>query len=511
MKNLIKLLFATTAISTLFTFSGCKKPNEGVEPIINPTISEYTVSVRLLDAETNSEIKGSTIKIVGDDANSVFDNSGERPQLAEDGFLELISVTNAEPSASNPIRFSIKVENKDYFATLTPITINKKGNQTIEIKLINKSTLIDGNVGITQREFVLESDQTLKQEEIISAIPENGTGKAEVTIGSDVTFSDVNNVTIKNKLKIEFAYFNHLDEPTISAFPGGLEALTDDNKEVVFKSAGLVSLKMQDSDGKIIKNLSKPITMNITIPEGSTDSENKPIVPGTLIPVWSLNEITGKWKLESESEVKSENGKLVAQFKMNHLSYWNLDFYTNACSTGATLNIQSNFTSDYYTNAKLEFSNGTSRNIYLNLKNGASLTLQRAPQGLSGKLILPEPFNTITPINSLCSGTTTVSVNSTALQSIKVSIIGKCGTKEVKWPTLSVYAKANNASSKWEYVGQMVNGNFETYKLKLGNEYQFGTWYNKWIQSDPVKVTETNYKITKSLEVNSKACGLLTK
>jgi len=511
MKNLIKLLFAFTTLCILFTFSGCKKPNEGVDPIINPTISEYTVSVRLLDAETNSEIKGCTIKIVGDDANSVFDNSGERPLVAEDGFLELISVTNTEPSTSNPIRYSIKVENKDYFATLTPITINKKGNQTIEIKLINKSTLINGNVGITKEEFDLEADQTLKQEEVLTATAQNGTGKAEVTIGNDVKFSDANNVTIKNKLKVEFAYFNHLDETTISAFPGGLEALTDDNKEVVFKSAGLVSLKMQDSDGKIIKNLSKPITMNITIPEGSTDSENKPIVPGTLIPVWSLNEITGKWKLEGETEIKSENGKLVAQFKMNHLSYWNLDFYTNACSTGATLNIQSNFTSDYYTNAKIEFSNGTSRYIYLNLKNGANLTLQRAPQGLSGKLILSEPFNSITPINSLCSGTTTVIVNSAALQSIKVSIIGKCGTKEVKWPNLSVYAKANNASSNWEYVGQMVNGNFETYKLKLGNEYQFGTWYNKWIQSDPVKVTETNYKITKLLEVNSKACGLLTK
>jgi hypothetical protein len=510
MKNLIKLLFAFTTICILFTFSGCKKPNEGVNPIINPTISEYTVSIRLLDAETNSEIKGSTIKIVGDDANSVFDNSGERPLKVVDGFLELISVTNSEPSVSNPIRFSIKVDNEDYFGTLTPITIYKKGNQVIDIKLINKSTLIGGNVGIAEEEFVLEADQTLKQEEVITATPENGTGKAEVIIGSDVKFSDANNVTIKNKLKVELAYFNHLDETTISAFPGGLEALTDDNKQIVFKSAGLVSLKM-DSDGKIIKNLSKPITMNITIPEGSTDSENKPIVPGTLIPVWSLNEITGKWKLEGETEVKSENGKLVAKFKMNHLSYWNLDFYTNACATGATLNIQSNFTSDYYTNAKIEFSNGTSRYIYLNLKNGTNLTLQRAPQGLSGKLILSEPFNSITPINSLCSGTTTVTVNSTALQSIKVSIIGKCGTKEVKWPTLSVFAKANNASSNWEYVGQMVNGDFETYKLKLGNEYQFGTWYNKWIQSEPVKVTETNYKITKSLEVNSKACGLLTK
>ncbi|NDF60856.1 MAG: hypothetical protein EB100_07210, partial [Crocinitomicaceae bacterium] len=264
MKNLIKLLFTFTTICILFTFSGCKKPNEGVDPIINPTISEYTVSVRLLDAETNSEIKGCTIKIVGEDANSVFDNSGERPLVAEDGFLELISVTNTEPSTSNPIRYSIKVENKDYFATLTPITINKKGNQTIEIKLINKSTLISGNVGISQEEFDLEADQTLKQEEVLTATPENGTGKAEVIIGSDVKFSDANNVTIKNKLKVEFAYFNHLDETTISAFPGGLEALTDDNKQIVFKSAGLVSLKMQDSDGKIIKNLSKPITMNIT-------------------------------------------------------------------------------------------------------------------------------------------------------------------------------------------------------------------------------------------------------
>ena len=511
MKNLIKLLFATATIFILFTFSGCKKPNEGVEPIINPTISEYTVSVRLLDAETNSEIKGSSIKIVGDDANSVFDNSGERPQLAEDGFLELIAVTNANPSASNPIRFSIKVENKNYFATLTPITINKKGNQTIEIKLINKSTLIGGNVGITQKEFILESDQTLKQEEIINATPDNGTGKAEVIIGSDVKFSDANNVTIKNKLKVEFAYFNHLDETTISAFPGGLEAHTENNEVVVFKSAGLVSLKMQDSDGKIVKNISKPITMNITIPDGSTDSENKPIVPGTIIPVWSLNEITGKWKLEGETKVKLENGELVAQFKMNHLSYWNLDFYGYTCNTGATLNIQSNFTSDYYTNATLEYSNGTSKNLYgFNLKNGTSYTLLNAPQGLSGKLILPEPFNTITPITSLCSGTTTVSVNSTGMQSIKVSIIGKCGTKEVKWPTLSVYAKFKNAPY-WKYIGQMENGNFKTSILQLGNEYQFGTWYNKWIQSDPVKVTETNYKITKSLEVNSKACGLLTK
>jgi len=146
----------------------------------------------------------------------------------------------------------------------------------------------------------------------------------------------------------------------------------------------------------------------------------------------------------------------------------------------------------------------------LNLKNGANLTLQRAPQGLSGKLILPEPFNSTYSINSLCSGSTTITVNSADLQSIKVSIIGKCGTKEVKWPTLSVYAKPTNASS-WEYIGQMVNGEFETYKLKLGNEYQFGTWYNKLIVSDPVKVTETNYKITKSLEVKSKACEFLTK
>ena len=96
------------------------------------------------------------------------------------------------------------------------------------------------------------------------------------------------------------------------------------------------------------------------------------------------------------------------------------------------------------------------------------------------------------------------------MQSIKVSIIGKCGTKEVKWPTLSVYAKFKN-TPYWKYIGQMENGNFKTSILQLGNEYQFGTWYNKWILSDPVKVTETNYKITKSLEVNSKACGLLTK
>jgi hypothetical protein len=511
MKNFIKTFFTTLTVSIFLFTIGCKKPNEGVEPIINPTISEYTVSLRFIDAETNTEIKNCSVSIIGDDANTVFDNSGERPTIAKDGFLELISVTTNLPNESNPINFSIKIENKDYFNNITPISIYKKGNQTIDIKMINKSTLSNGNVGFSQEDFDLESDQTLSQEVVLSAAPVNSNGNAVVTIGNDVKFSDANNVVIKNKLNIELAYFNHLDETTIAAFPGGLEATTEDNENIVFKSAGLVSLKMQDADGKIIKNLSKPITMNITIPDGSSDSENKPIVPGTLIPVWSLNEITGKWKLEGETEVKSENGKLVAQFKMNHLSYWNLDFYTNACSTGATLKMQSNFTSDYYTNAKIEFSNGTSRYIYLNLKNGANLTLQRAPQGLSGKLILPEPFNSSTNINSLCSGTTIINVNSSGLQSIKVSIIGKCGAKVVKWPTLSVYAKENLGNNRWEYIGQMVDGNFETYKLKLGKTYVFGTFYNQLIVSDPITIDKTTYQVTKALSATSKACGILTK
>ncbi len=492
-------------------FSGCKKPNDGVEPIINPTISESSVSIRLIDARNNEEIKNSTVSIIGDDANLIFDNSGERPSLVKDGFLELIPVSSNEPTNSRPIRFSIKVENKDYFSTLAPVAISKKGNQTIEIKLINKSTLVDG-VGFTEKTYTLDSDQTLQQEEVLTAIPSNnGSGKAVVTIGGDVKFSDANNVGIKNNLKIEFAYFNHLDESTIAAFPGGLEATTENNENVVFKSAGLVSLKMQDADGKIIKNLSKPITMNITIPDGSTDSENKPIVVGTLIPVWSLNEITGKWKLEDTAKVYSDNGELKTEFKMSHLSYWNLDFKRNACNVGTTLKFQSSITKDYYTAATLKFSDGTSRFIYLNLKNGDETTLRNAPEGLSAELILPEPFNTTFKINSLCSGTTLLTLTTALPSPIKVSIIGKCGTKVVKWPTLSVYAKENSGSNRWEYIGQMIDGNFETSKLKLGKTYVFGTFYNQFIVSDPITIDKTTYQVTKSLSATSKACGILTK
>ena len=107
--------FIFLALFFFGVFSGCKKPNEGVEPIINPTISEYTVSLRFIDAETNTEIKNCSVSIIGDDANTVFDNSGERPTIAKDGFLELISVTTNLPNESNPINFSIKIENKDYF------------------------------------------------------------------------------------------------------------------------------------------------------------------------------------------------------------------------------------------------------------------------------------------------------------------------------------------------------------------------------------------------------------
>ena len=503
--------FIFFAFFSFFVFSGCKKPNDGVEPIINPTISESSVSIRLIDAKNNEEIKNSTVSIIGDDANLIFDNSGERPSLVKDGFLELIPVSSNEPTNSRPIRFSIKVEKEGYFSTLAPITIYKKGNQTIEIKLINKSTLVDG-VGFTEKTYTLDSDQTLQQEEVLTAIPSNnGSGKAEVTIYKGSVFKDANNVPIKGNLKVELAYFNHLDD-AIAAFPGGLEASTENNENIVFKSAGLVSLKMQqDSDGKIVKNISKPITMNITIPAGSTDSENKPIVVGTLIPVWSLNEITGKWKLEDTAKVFSDNGELKTEFKMSHLSYWNLDFKRNACNLGTTLKFQSSITKDYYTAATLKFSDGTTRFIYLNLKNGDETTLRNAPEGLSAELNLPEPFNTTFKINSLCSGTTVLTLNTALPSPIKVSIIGKCGTKVVKWPTLSVYAKENLGSNRWEYIGQMVDGNFETSKLKLGKTYVFGTFYNQLIVSDPITIDKTTYQVTKSLSATSKACGILTK
>ncbi len=99
--------------------------------------------------------------------------------------------------------------------------------------------------------------------------------------------------------------------------------------------------------GTKVENFGSSVNVDIDIPADLINPETgNSLAPGDKIPLWSYDEETGLWTKEGEVTVpsalaKSANGKSVYKVstKINHLSYWNLDWFQDACYEGITINV----------------------------------------------------------------------------------------------------------------------------------------------------------------------------
>jgi hypothetical protein len=180
------------------------------------------------------------------------------------------------------------------------------------------------------------------------------------------------------------------DTSSLEAFPGGL------NLDVVgadgtttggnFTSGGFVAIELRNEDGQVVKSFGKDAEGNdntlevamtvdkstktpcpIKVGEGESvedaakrgftqkDAEGngggvclapvaEPVTleAGHIFPVWSYEESTGQWSFEQFGEVKenSTDDTFDVVVNVNHLSYWNLDFFAQQGCSRVDINIQ---------------------------------------------------------------------------------------------------------------------------------------------------------------------------
>ncbi|QLJ08941.1 hypothetical protein IT970_03590 [Pseudoalteromonas sp. A41-2] len=165
------------------------------------------------------------------------------------------------------------------------------------------------------------------------------------------------------------------ENSSLDAFPGGLALSvanpdgTDSTVDGSFTSGGFVAIELVDDEGnkvstfgpgnsitvamQVDKNTSNPCP--VSLPAGTTDVATyaeangyskgtctlttptaRKLAVGDIFPVWSYDEDAGKWSFESYGEVK-DNGSadtFDVTVDVNHLSYWNLDYFNNnLCSS----------------------------------------------------------------------------------------------------------------------------------------------------------------------------------
>ncbi|TGE85363.1 hypothetical protein C7Y70_01220 [Pseudoalteromonas sp. KS88] len=223
-------------------------------------------------------------------------------------------------------------------------------------------------------------------------------GSTTVKIKSGTQFLDKDGTALTSAPKMTVAYFaneatrndNEAEEAaaetsSLDAFPGGLalSVATDPNSteqsEGSFTSGGFVAIELVDDEGnkvstfgegnsitvamEVDKKTSNPCP--VTLPAGSdvnTYAEangfkngictvdapvSRKLAAGDIFPVWSYDEDAGKWEFESYGEITFNDADpkdgtyttFDVAVDVNHLSYWNLDFFNNSSCSSVSFDI----------------------------------------------------------------------------------------------------------------------------------------------------------------------------
>lgn len=232
------------------------------------------------------------------------------------------------------------------------------------------------------------ADKIVLKQEIDSSKANIAVGSATVKLKNGTKFLDKDGTALTSAPQMTLAYFaneatrnntetedNALESSSLDAFPGGLSlsvtAPNSDTEQVEgsFTSGGFVAIELVDDEGNKVSTFGEddggePISIEVamqvdkntlnpcpvTYDEASTDSlsaqaeangyangvctlespTSRDLAVNDIFPVWSYDEDTGKWSFENYGLVKDSGSANTfdVEVSVNHLSYWNLDYFT---------------------------------------------------------------------------------------------------------------------------------------------------------------------------------------
>lgn len=351
---LIGGLIATSS----FLVTGCSSNNDSnggavvdTQPPVIPEAAKSSLLVQVLDA-AGKPVSGASVVVV-EDAQNVVDDEDNAKVLtdADNGFVNYdlndftgeknVKITaSKEGFLSNTI--SIDVASGDNSEGI--IAITEISNTSVEGVAITESAPVD----ITQGSLTaIAVDQETNEQKVEVIIPQG----VEATAADGVT-------KLTGEITTVVAHYESETAASLESFPGGFTASIENPEEVdavainpdapvtipnevIFKSAGFTAVEVKDENGNSAKTFNTPISITMRIPAGTVNPNTKQeIKEGDIIPVWSFEADSGKWNYEGEGTVsKGIDGVLEVKRDIEHLSYWNLDWFDTA-NCDARINLQ---------------------------------------------------------------------------------------------------------------------------------------------------------------------------
>lgn len=379
-------------------------------PVSLPSAAHIKMNVGAIDAATGAPIEGVTLSIV-DNGNKFFT---ETQKIAEDGFE---SFTGKDISESLLDGKTIKISAKaaGYVSTNKAYTLNGSALFSLPpIKMVSTTSLPPSGVKTTSTKILSDEEgHALNGMNVKVQVSEESTGSTpdlgsvQLTLDNDTSMLNAKNEPVTGDLDVSVTSFTAQDINSLTAFPGGFNAVINNAEELAeeeggdevinnngnvdFTSAGFVSVEIENEKGDEVKNFNGgKLKVEMEIPTSTLNPKTgKPVQPGEQIPIWSFDVDTGEWRYEQEASKEVEitqgrDGFLNITYFVKHLSYWNLDYFSNdQCENNVFIKLTDQNGNPYprLLNGVGSFSSGGWANEFFNVGNGAEIEFSFVPSG----------------------------------------------------------------------------------------------------------------------------------
>lgn len=376
------------------------------------------LSMKVIDAK-GLPVEGASVTVLaGGDPDDVIAENDESQTTGADGIADFDSTIVSKI-------INLKAFKAGYFSNTIAATTTENPKVT-EIVIAKKESVKDairyssadgsGAVGFKVEVLGEAANAPIKSEVVVppNLLNENGDAIGDVVL--------------------EVAHFDSQETEALDSFPGGFSAQIENSGDINttaiggvqgsggdinFVSAGFVAVELRDktTGEKITKfDSSTPLTITMNIdPQAQfplANGETRAVATGDIIPVWSYDSDTGKWRYEGKGTVSDPggNGVLAVTYKVTHLSYYNLDWWfwggDGAQTCDATINLGYSVYPNDIKGMIYRVGGGWKHHFYHDAaENSTSFTLLSAPKDINVKMTLtdletgaiiytsPRPFN----------------------------------------------------------------------------------------------------------------------
>jgi hypothetical protein len=318
---------------------------DSLQVVVGTPQFNTSVVLQFFDAKTEALIRDKKISVTisGKNSSDVYSNIGMRETVHSTtlGLLPLVidpKVVDTVAMKTTPIEFDVVISVDGYLSTTQRVKINEAKMNMLQIRMISFSNPPQGvSVAVNNSYSVAGTNgHTLSP-----ANQSMNLGKQTVSIPTGVILKDASGNPISGSIKSEIVFYDPVSETAQNAFPGGtnVTATLPDGSEgdIEFISAGMFTINLTAGDKKVKTLENGGIKLRTVVPRTLINPKTGlPIKAGDQIEMWSKEDNTGEWVYEKTSLVKEDNGDLILEESVNHLSSWNWDFFESTCRYGAS-------------------------------------------------------------------------------------------------------------------------------------------------------------------------------